>query len=65
MKALPYDYHRCAPDEPDQCCRKCLRWAASQNQTWGPRTGVVFRADSRDENCSYIQLTEDSHETRA
>ncbi len=59
MRTLPYDSHRCHPEQPDSNCRQCLRWADLPGQTWGSRTTSTSRSNSTDEHCSYIPIKEE------
>lgn len=63
MRTLPFDCHRCAPEMPDENCRKCLRWASLPGQTYGERTPTVHgRENSSSEDCTYIPAKESRHE---
>ena len=59
MRTLPYDHHRCRPEQPDSNCRQCLRWADLPAQTWGPRTPSTSRPNSTDESCAYIPIAQE------
>ena len=64
MRTLPYDSHRCQASAPDSNCKHCLRWSDLPGQTWGTRTPSVGRANSTDENCTYIPITEEKNDFR-
>ena len=55
MKTLPYDCYRCRPNEPSAKCHECLRWADLPQQSWGPRTAVVFVIGPGDAGCVFIE----------
>ena len=57
MTPLPLDYARCAPDEPDNYCKNCKRWAEHPEQTWGERTPCVNTIGSRDNACIFIPIS--------
>jgi len=62
MRTLPYDYHRCQAYAPDSNCKRCLRWSDLPGQTWGPRSPCVGRANSTDEDCTYIPIEQQKND---
>lgn len=51
---LPYDYTRCQPELASEQCQNCARYADHPDQTWGPRTPIVFVEGQRSAHCQYI-----------
>lgn len=58
MTALPFDYARCKPVDPDQNCRNCKRWAELPGQTFCEQTALVVTINSKDRACIHITLSE-------
>lgn len=59
IRTLPWDCHRCKPSEPGERCQQCLRWADLPQQSWGPRTAVVFVIGPGETGCSFVPKYED------
>lgn len=55
---LPWDCARCKPENPDAFCKRCLRWVDMPEQTFGPRTGIVYGLEnSSSSDCLYLDGT--------
>ncbi len=58
VNSLPFDFSRCAPDQPDAYCRACARWEGVEGQTWGGWTPVMIGIKSSSlGSCGYIPAT--------
>jgi hypothetical protein len=57
MRPLPFDYARCKPQEPDDKCQNCRRWADHPQQTWGARKSFVVTVNSKDKACIQMPIS--------
>lgn len=54
---LPWDFCRCQPQQVDEQCKNCRRWADQEGQTFGPRTAFVQVTKSKSDACAYLPIS--------
>lgn len=58
MTPLPFDYTRCRPQEPDDNCRNCRRWADHPQQTHNQHgQAYVVTKNSRNMACTHMPIS--------
>jgi len=55
MKTLPFDCHRCKPDNPTDKCRECLRWVDLPGQAYGERTAYFMVKAPGESGCDFVE----------